>query len=1138
MSIAVVAEKPAVARDLARVLGAEKRGEGFLHGNGYVVTWAIGHLVALAEPGEMRPEWKRWRREQLPILPREWPLVVSEGTRAQFGVVRKILTSPNVTAVVCATDAGREGELIFRYIYEAAGSDKPFQRLWVSSLTPDAIRRGFASLRAGRDLDPLADAARGRSRADWLVGMNLSRACSLAFDEDLSVGRVQTPTLAMVVERELAIRAFVPEDYLEVEATFAPPEGQPGGSYRGTWYRPDPDGRRLPADLARAKRLPPEGAPGRVGASERSERAERTERSERPDERRRAGRAAGRARNGIGRRHCGPGPRRTGGGRVGGRRDETPGTPPPLRPDRAPAPRQPALRLERPEDPRPGAGALRALEAPLLPADRQPPSLTRRGGDAPRGRRRHPRPLRGAPGAGDGRARARPPLRRRRQGHGPPRHPPDDDPRRGPRPPGRREGPLRPRLPPPPRGLARRSRMGGDDRRDRGDLVAGGRHRPFLPGAGRLDVLPARRLSAPPGAVASARRPRPAGRDGRPLRQHRNGDRAGGLEGPRPRSAGPPAEGRPSSRRRRRPRSRRLRRCRRRSRCRRSRRYRRCRRSRGRGRPVRSAWSGGGRPRLAGAPRRPRGRPAAPRDGGRGAVQADPSAAALHGGDPPHRDGDGRPRARRQGALGGDARHRSRHAGDPCRDDRDAPPPRLRRAAGQGPRGDREGHPPDRGRPPAGEEPRDDRPLGGGAQEDRAAREGPRDLPPGDRGLRPGGRPRDLHRSRASRHPDLRHSTLQRRRHVGRSPRASGGRVAPRRPARRRRRGGWAAGRRRQRGGWRGVEGSRIRAERVAPVRRGRPVPREHGCGKPRRDRTRRGSRLGRTRCGSEFGRIRRGSPLGTSRNAAPRPPRASRRPPPRHLPPPLLPALPGGRLPRRRRGPGRAPGDADRRRQVALLPAPGPRPRRHDARRLAAHRAHGGPGRASSRRSGLRAERIHSGRDRAASRAGLRATTSTGELDFLFIAPERLARARLPRDARPAHAGRSSRSTRPTASPSGATTSGPTTGMLGERLPALRPAPVIALTATATPRVQDDIVAQLGLAGAAPLHPRLPPHQHRGRGRRVPPPTRRAGGRPRSSPTRRAGRPSSTRRRARRPRRSARELGARLAARPPTTRA
>ncbi|HVR94992.1 MAG TPA: DNA topoisomerase, partial [Thermoanaerobaculia bacterium] len=248
MTVAVVAEKPAVARDIAKVLGADKRGEGCLLGNGYVVTWAIGHLVTLAEPHEIRPEWRRWQRNHLPMLPRDWPLVVSEGTKEQFEAVRKAINAPGVERIVCATDAGREGELIFRYIYEAADCRKPVSRLWISSLTPDAIRKGFQRLRDGRELDPLADAARGRSRADWLVGMNLSRAYSLDFNEDLSVGRVQTPTLAVVVERELAIRAFVPEDYLEVVATFSPGEGS---TYRGTWFRgdnPTPEAKRIQAE--------------------------------------------------------------------------------------------------------------------------------------------------------------------------------------------------------------------------------------------------------------------------------------------------------------------------------------------------------------------------------------------------------------------------------------------------------------------------------------------------------------------------------------------------------------------------------------------------------------------------------------------------------------------------------------------------------------------------------------------------------------------------------------------------------------------------------------------------------------------------------------------------------------------------
>jgi len=270
VTVAVVAEKPSVARDIARVLGAAERADGLLRGGRWVVTWAIGHLAALAEPHEIRPEWRAWRQTLLPMIPERWPLVVYEKTRAQFEVVKRVLHDPAVERVVCATDAGREGELIFRYICEAAGAAKPVERLWISSLTPDAIRAGFAQLRPQRELDGLADAARGRSRADWLVGMNLSRAYTLARrsasrGELLSVGRVQTPTLAILVERELAIRRFVPEDYFEVAADFRPasaPEDAP--TFRGTWFRPTPPGadaeaqekaRRLPADGEEAERI-------------------------------------------------------------------------------------------------------------------------------------------------------------------------------------------------------------------------------------------------------------------------------------------------------------------------------------------------------------------------------------------------------------------------------------------------------------------------------------------------------------------------------------------------------------------------------------------------------------------------------------------------------------------------------------------------------------------------------------------------------------------------------------------------------------------------------------------------------------------------------------------------------------------
>jgi DNA topoisomerase-3 len=258
-SVAVLAEKPSVARDIARVLGAGSRGEGYLHGNGYVVTWAIGHLAALAQPHEINPQWKTWRRDLLPMLPERWPLVVYERTKDQFETVRRILTSPKISRVVCATDAGREGELIFRYIYEAAQCAKPVNRLWISSLTPDAIRKGFDSLKPGTEYDGLADAARGRSRADWLVGMNLSRAYSLTYGEDLSVGRVQTPTLAMVVERELAIRRFVPEDYMEVVATFHPQGTPKDNTYQGTWLRDRGTAGADKESLQQAMRLPPDG---------------------------------------------------------------------------------------------------------------------------------------------------------------------------------------------------------------------------------------------------------------------------------------------------------------------------------------------------------------------------------------------------------------------------------------------------------------------------------------------------------------------------------------------------------------------------------------------------------------------------------------------------------------------------------------------------------------------------------------------------------------------------------------------------------------------------------------------------------------------------------------------------------------
>ncbi len=265
-----------MARDIARVLGADRKGAGCLTGKDWIVTWAIGHLVSIAEPQEIDPKWKRWDWNRLPILPARWQLKVLPGTADQFDVVKNLLNRDDVEAVVCATDAGREGELIFRYVYEMAGCTKPVKRLWISSLTAEAIKAGFKALRPGVDFDNLGQAAVARGRADWLVGMNLSRGYSLRFGESVSkkglvsVGRVQTPTLAMLVERELAIQAFRPEKYIEVQAQFGP-KGPQG--YTGLWFDPNvsesADGRkpdRLPADGvdARAVAARVMDRPGRV----------------------------------------------------------------------------------------------------------------------------------------------------------------------------------------------------------------------------------------------------------------------------------------------------------------------------------------------------------------------------------------------------------------------------------------------------------------------------------------------------------------------------------------------------------------------------------------------------------------------------------------------------------------------------------------------------------------------------------------------------------------------------------------------------------------------------------------------------------------------------------------------------------
>lgn len=226
----IVAEKPSVARDIARVLGVKGRGEGCMTGEDYIVTWAIGHLVSLSEPGETDARWVKWNMADLPMLPERIPLKVLPATKQQFAVIKGLMKSAEVSDIICATDSAREGELIFRYIYQKADCKKPVRRLWISSMTDAAIQQGFAELKPASYYDSLYESARCRSEADWLVGMNASRAFSLAYNAHLSVGRVQTPTLNLIVQRDLEIQNFVPKDYWEVHANF--------GDYEGVWVNP------------------------------------------------------------------------------------------------------------------------------------------------------------------------------------------------------------------------------------------------------------------------------------------------------------------------------------------------------------------------------------------------------------------------------------------------------------------------------------------------------------------------------------------------------------------------------------------------------------------------------------------------------------------------------------------------------------------------------------------------------------------------------------------------------------------------------------------------------------------------------------------------------------------------------------
>ena len=215
----VIAEKPSVAMSLAAVLGATERKDGYLEGSGYLVSWCVGHLLELAQPEAYKEQYAKWRYEDLPILPENWKYEVPKDKKTQLALLCRLMKDKRVDSVVCATDAGREGELIFRLVYEYAGCNKPMERLWISSMEDAAIREGFDHLRPGSDYDKLYDAAVCRAGADWLIGINATRLFSVLYGVTLNVGRVMSPTLALLVQRESDIESFISKPFYVPEIT-------------------------------------------------------------------------------------------------------------------------------------------------------------------------------------------------------------------------------------------------------------------------------------------------------------------------------------------------------------------------------------------------------------------------------------------------------------------------------------------------------------------------------------------------------------------------------------------------------------------------------------------------------------------------------------------------------------------------------------------------------------------------------------------------------------------------------------------------------------------------------------------------------------------------------------------------------
>jgi DNA topoisomerase-3 len=245
MKSVILAEKPNVAKELARVLNCNKKAKGYFEGEKYVVTWALGHLVTLAEPENYDIKYKEWRMEDLPMLPEKMKLKVIRKTSFQYNTVNSILKRKDISEMIIATDAGREGELVARWIMKLSSWRKPVKRLWISSQTDAAIKEGFASLKPGKSFENLYKAAVCRAEADWLIGLNVTRALTCKFNAQLTAGRVQTPTLSMIINRENEIRNFRPKDYWTIHADF--------GGYQGIWR--EPKGNEKLFDYARVKQI-------------------------------------------------------------------------------------------------------------------------------------------------------------------------------------------------------------------------------------------------------------------------------------------------------------------------------------------------------------------------------------------------------------------------------------------------------------------------------------------------------------------------------------------------------------------------------------------------------------------------------------------------------------------------------------------------------------------------------------------------------------------------------------------------------------------------------------------------------------------------------------------------------------------